>query len=69
MGDSEDPTSPRAEEGRDPTSAPLTAQLSTDEEIAGVAELPEDILEGKSLGILGPDNPLRMAVFMAITHW
>lgn len=70
--DSEDPSEVEAPQ-MDPTAPPkangLTARQSTDDEIAGVAELPESILEGKALGILGPDNPLRMALFTFSTHW
>ena len=60
-------TDPTAER-RTPAGSAAPPRGSTDEEIAGVAEEPEHVLDGQALGFLGPENPLRVALFKATTH-
>lgn len=67
-------TNPISDVAIDPTAESMPAdsaappRASTDEEVAGVAEEPEHVLDGQALGFLGPENPLRVALFKATTH-
>ena len=60
-------TDPTAER-RTPAGSAAPPRSSTDEEVAGVAEEPEHVLDGQALRFLGPENPLRVALFKATTH-